>query len=292
MPQPYFAKPGIDLTAKIHELLRPVYSGNRFHIAKKRSFVDTLVKQFAELYGQIMSAGARYAVEYYGDLQRMQASIIARAAFENAPIDYLYAKRLRTELCQAISAYRSSGNAALVRAALDQRIVASLRSVDGLLARGAARRLAGGVELEMQTIAGVNYSVRAWNDAAQTRRLHVSVPVETVGHHYLTAVPGLEPLTRQQVASLRYRFTTDGGKTFAEGGARLVRHALDGLIIDFEDLPVSQLVGRLEGAIYLAGNNRRRAKRKTSRFGGYVFAIPDRRELIAMASPTESSVVA
>jgi hypothetical protein len=284
LPPVYFATSSVDLTAKIHELLRPVFRGNRFHIAKKRLLVETLVRQFAELYEEIMSASARYAVEYYGDLRRMQVSLTARAAFENAPLDYLYAKRLRAELCEAIAAYRSSGNAAIVREALDQRIVASLRSVDSLLAQGAARRLAGGVEIELRTIAGINYSVRAWNDVAQTRRLHVSIPAETKGDHYVTAVTGLGRLTRQQVATLRYRFTTDSGKTFSEVGARLVRHAFDGLILDFEDLPVSQPVGRLDGAFYFAANSRRGARRKTSRIGGYVFAIPDKQELIAMAS--------
>lgn len=283
-PPVYFAQPKRDHAEKIHELLRPVFRGNRFHIAKKRSLLDSLVSQFAELYGGIMSAAASCAAEHYGDVQRMQTSIIARAAFENAPIDYLYAKRLRVELCEAIAAYRSSGNAEIVREALDHRIVASLRSVDGLLAQGAARRFAGGVELEMRTIAGVDYSVRAWNDVAQTRRLHVSIPVETEGLHYLTTVPGLRRLTRQQVASLRYRFTTDDGKTFGEVSARLVRHAHDGLIIDFQDLPVSQLVGQLEGVFYLVENGKRYAKRRASCLDGYVFAIPDQQELNALAS--------
>lgn len=288
-PRAYFAQPMRDHTETIHALLRPVFRGNRFHIAKKRLLIDSLVRQFAELYGEIMTAAASCAAEYYSDLQRMQASITARAAFENQPIDYLYAKRLRAELNEAIAAYRSSGNTAIVREALDQRIVASLRSVDGLLAQGGTRRLAGGVELEMRTIAGINYAVRAWNDVAQTRRLHISIPVGTEGNHYPTAVSGLARLTRRQIASLRYRFTTDDGKTFGEVAARLVPHALDGLIIDFEDLPVAQLVGRLEGAFYLAGNGRRSARRKTSRLGGYVFAIPDKQELIAMTSAPESN---
>ena len=284
LPQTYFAKSTRDQTREIREHLRPVFKGNRFHIAKKQSLLGTLVTRFADLYGELMSACAGYATEYYGDLERMQASIIARAAFENQPIDYLYAKRLREELRKAIAEYRSSGNAEIVRVALDQRIVASLRSVDGLLAQGAARRLAGGVELERRTIAGINYSVRAWNDWEQTRRLHVSIPVDCEGRYYLTAVPGLRRLTRPQLALLRYRFTTDGGKTAGAARARLVRHALDGLIIDFEDLLVANRFGRLEGAFYLAANSRPGARRKTPRRGDYVFAIPDQRELIGMAS--------
>lgn len=33
----------------------------------------------------------------------------------------------------------------------------------------------GGVELERRTIRGISYSVLAWDDRAQTRRVHVSV---------------------------------------------------------------------------------------------------------------------
>ena len=292
LPQTYFAKSQSDQTTEIYNFLRPVFRGNRFHIAKKQSLVDALVRQFADLYGEIMSACAGYAPEYYGDLRRMQASITARAAFENEPIDYLYAKRLRTDLRQAITAYRASGNAAIVREALDQRIVASLRSVDALLAQGESRQLAGGVEVELRTIAGINYSVRAWNDTPQTRRLHVSIPVDYQGRHYLTAVPGLGRLSKQQLAALRYRFTTDGWKTFGEARARVVRHALDGLLVDFDDLLVSQPVGRLEGAFYFAGSSNRGARRKTTRFGGYVFAIPDKQELLRLtAAPESKSVV-
>jgi hypothetical protein len=291
-PQVYFGKSNRKQTRAARELLRPVFSGNRFHIAKKQALVDALVRQFADLYGEIMSAAAAYTGEYYGDVARMQASIIARAAFENEPIDYLYARRLRTELGRAIADYRSSGNAEIVREALDQRIAASLRSVDGLLAQGDARRIPGGVELELRTIAGVSYSVRAWNDAEQTRRVHVSIPVDCERHHYLTAVPGLPRVTKRQIASLRYRFTTDAWKTSGEARGRLVRHPVDGLVIDFEDLPVSQPVGRLEGALYFAGNSQRGARRKTPRLGGYAFAIPDAQELLGMVTTTRDGAIA
>ena len=293
LPPVFFAKPKGDLTTTIHALLRPVFSGNRFHIARKQVLVHALVRQFAELYSEIISAAAGYAAEFYGDLRRLQASITARAAFENEPLGFLYARRLRAELRQAIAAYRSSGDAEIVRAALDQRIVGSLRSVDGLLVQGRSRLLdgdgrggggGGGVELELRTIAGVSYSVRAWNDREETRCLHVSIPVELEGHHYLTAVPGLPRLTKQQLASLRYRFTTDGGKTSGEVRAHLVRHPSDGLILDFEDLAIANPFGRLEGAFYLAGNNEHRARKKTARFGGYLFAIPDRQELSGILS--------
>ena len=45
-----------------------------------------------------MNACADYAEEYYGDPASMRASIIARAEFENEPLDRLYYKTLYEEL--------------------------------------------------------------------------------------------------------------------------------------------------------------------------------------------------
>jgi hypothetical protein len=160
--------------------------------------------------------------------------------------------------------------------------------VDGLLAQGSCSRLpGGGVELEQRTIDGVSYSVRAWNDLAQTRRLHLSIPVEREGEHYLSAVPSLPRLTERQVQSLRYRFTTNGWQHDGEVGARLKR-ASGGLIVDFEDLAFLAIVGRLEGFFYLRGSAKAVLKGR-ARLSPYVFAIPDKHELISLStmSPNE-----
>ena len=280
LPETYFANPDADHNEKIRDYLKPIFKGNRFHIAKKQRVVGELVSKFANLYRQVMKSCADYAEEYYGDLPGMQASIKARAAFENEPLDSLYSKKLLSELAVTITAYRSTGDPEVVRAAIDQRITASLRSVDGLLAQGSCSRLpGGGVELERRTIEGVSYSVRAWNDATQTRRLHVSIPVELKGEHYLSAVPSLPCLTKRQIQSLRYRFTTNGWQHDGDVGARLKRASGDGLIIDFEDLVSFPIVGRLEGAFYFPGSGKPALKGRT-RLSPYVFAIPDKHELM------------
>ena len=281
LPQRYFANPNADHTATMRDYLKPIFRGNRSLAAEKRASVGTLVSEFGVVYGEVMNSCADFANEYYDDLKGMHASIIARAAFENEPLDSLYSKRLHKELNNTITAYKSTGNAEIVREAIDQRIIASLRSVDRLLAQGNARRLSGaGVELEMRTIGGINYSVKAWNDAAQTRRLHVSIPVERKGNHYVSSVPDLPRLTKRQIQALRYRFTTDGGKNFAEAEARLNDDEQHGLIIEFDDLLVYPLIGRLEGAFYLSKMGNPSLGDGPPRYRGYTFAIPDRHELI------------
>lgn len=282
LPQEYFANPNADHTEAIREYLKPVFKGNRSVVAEKQATVSTLASEFAVVYGKLMQACANnFAGEYYGDVQSMQTSIIARAAFENEPLDYLYSKSLHKDLNSAIAAYKSTGNAETIREAIDQRIIASLRSVDRLLAQGNSRRLnGGGLELEMRTIGGINYSVKAWDDALHSRRLHVSIPVERKGSRYVSSLPQLPCLTKRQVQSLRYRYATDGWKTFAEVAARLNNDEQHGLVIDFDDLPVYPLIGRLEGTFYLSTMGNRSSGDGQPRYGGYIFAIPDRHELL------------
>lgn len=281
-PQDYFKNPDADHKSTILSYLKPMLRGNRFHVAKKQSVVDGVVSEFAKLYRDLMNACAGLVQTHYDDVITMQSSIRSRAAFENEPLDFLYARRLYDDLRQAIAAYRSTGNAEIVRSAIDQRIVASLRNVDGLLVHGNSRRLSrGGVELEMRTLEGVNYSVRAWNDSQQTRRLHISIPVERSREHFVTGVSNLPRLTEHQISSLRYRFTTDGWKSCAEVGARPTQDE-DGLTIEFDALFGFPVIGRLDGFFYLRGSRGPNSRRAAPRLGGYVFAIPDRHELTGM----------
>lgn len=146
--------------------LRPVYKGNRFHIASKKKKVEALVHEFAGIYRELMTICGEH-----------KQSIIARAEFENKPIDALYCSRLYEDLNRAIAQYKSTGNSDIIREAIDSRVARSLRSVDGLLAQGSWRRLRdGATETQIRTIDGTTYSVRAWNDRRQTRKLHISVP--------------------------------------------------------------------------------------------------------------------
>jgi hypothetical protein len=285
-PSAYFANRDADHTATVLNYLKPILRGNRFQIAKQQTVINGLVSEFASLYRDLMKACADQIPTYYGDLTSMQSSITARAAFENEPLDLLYTRKLYTGLRKAIASYRSTGKTDIVSDAIEQRIARSLRSVDGLLAQGESRRLNdGGVELEMQTIQGVNYSVRAWNDHEQTRCLHVSIPIEPKATQFFTGVPHLPRLTKRQIQSLRYYFTTDGGTNFAESTARLNFDEQHGLVIDFDDLHVFPLIGRLEGTFYVHEKNDRGSfSIDPLCFRGYTFAIPDKQELTSMVA--------
>ena len=284
LPVKYFANPNDDHTQDVLNCLKAVFTGNRFHVAKKQAATNKLAATFAESYRELMNACSDYGREYYDGVAQMRASIIARAAFENEPIDCLYSHKLLASVRKTIADYRSTGEAKLIAEAIDRRISASLRSVDALLFQGQSRRMTGGgIELGMRTIDGISYSVRAWNDSRCTRRLHVSIPVTRDDNHYLTSVPFLGRLSLRQIQALRYRFTTDGWKSAGEAGAVLRRNGRDGLIIDFDDLCGFPLVGRLEGGFYIRGK-RDGLENDPVRFGGYAFAIPDRQELMRLVN--------
>ncbi|HEX2272133.1 MAG TPA: hypothetical protein VHH35_21505, partial [Pyrinomonadaceae bacterium] len=127
----------------------------------------------------------------------------ARAEFENAPIDALYSSTLYADLNRAIEKYKSTGRPKIIHDAIDTRIARSLRSVEGLLRQGHSRRLNdGGIETQIKTIDGVTYSIKAWNDRSQTRRLRVGevefAPPCLVGRvgGYTFAIPDRHDLQR------------------------------------------------------------------------------------------------
>jgi hypothetical protein len=164
LPRDYFS--GNPCYQKTLRHLRPVYKGNRYHVASKKLKVKTLAREFSGVYRELMETCSEF-----------KDSIIARAEFENEPIDALYSSTLYAELNRAIDEYKLTSRSEIIREAVDSRIARSLRSVDGLLRQGESRRLSdGGLETQIKTIDGVTYSVRAWNDRNQTRRLHISIP--------------------------------------------------------------------------------------------------------------------
>jgi hypothetical protein len=278
-PARFFASANADKTETILDHLRPIFRGSGSHTGQKRK-VKLLAAEFGLVYGEVMKVSAEYADQYYGDRESMRASIVARAAFENDPLESLYRKRLRRELRDVVTSYRATGRTQIVRKAIDRLLTTSLRSVDRLLTQGNSQRLGGGVELQMRTIDGIQYSIRAWNDKTQTRRLHISVPAVSDGDNYLTAIPKFRRLTKRQVGNLRYRFTTDNWLTFAEARASLMDNGPDRLTIDFANLHSSVLVGRLKGAFYLCGASSRGWADRSPYLKGYVFAIPDEQELM------------
>ncbi|HET9478848.1 MAG TPA: hypothetical protein VFO72_05865, partial [Pyrinomonadaceae bacterium] len=245
LPAEYFN--GDDLTESVLRHARPVFKGNRFHVRAKERKVEQLAAEFSGVYRELMNV----ASVYYPSRSEMERSITSRAVFENQPLEALYCFPLYQELNAAIAEYKTTGNAQIISDAIDTRITRSLRSVDALLARGSSLR----------TIRGISYSVRAG-------KLNINIPVEARGDQFVTAVPGLDSLTKRQIRELRYRFTTDRAKTFHEARGRLLYDEQLGAIIDFGDLETVTLVGYLEGFFVTTDL-------RTRTFSDYVFAIPD-----------------
>jgi hypothetical protein len=279
-PARFFGAPDADHRRYIHAQLRPIFRGNKYHIARSRARVKVILNEFAGIYRELMRLCESLANEYYDDVAGMQASIISRAAFENEPLSYLYYESLHRELDEVVKAYKSSGNAEPFRQAIDKRIAASVRNADALLAQGTARRLPDGVwELQRRTIEGISYSVKVWDDESQTRRLHVCIPVKRNGSRYVTVFRQRPDLTLRQIQSTRLRFTTDSSGSSTEARPRLRRDEELGLVIDFEDICVPTRIGRLECSFYFTDRRGSVCLADTSLTGGYHFVLPDKREL-------------
>jgi len=278
-PGEFFAAPNNKHTKFIRAALGPVFKGNRFHVHHKRLAVRKLIEQFDLVYRELMNTCKPYAKEYYGSSKNMRASITSRAAFENEPIN-LYRSQLYDDFEEAIGTYKSTGDADVLRAIVEAKLAASLRRVDALLAQGESRRLRdGGLEIEMRTINGVDYSIRVRNDLKQTRYLQVSIPVNRVPDSFETPLPGWPRITQRQVRLTRYRFTTDGWISSRVVGGRLEKDPNGRHLISFAVHSKLPRAGRLEGVFYLS-------KRADPYFGGrgatvngYAFAIPDNQEL-------------
>jgi hypothetical protein len=130
LPSNYFEKD--DLKNSVLKHAGPVYKGNRFHVRAKRRRVDQLAEEFVVIYRELMEIAERF----YPSRTAMERSITSRAAFENQPLDALYCYALNEDLNRAIDEYKATGNTQIISDAINSRITASLRSVDGLLSRG------------------------------------------------------------------------------------------------------------------------------------------------------------
>src|SRR5581483_2441174 len=112
---------------------------------------------------------------------------------------------------------------AILQEVVEGWVAASLRNVDGVLARTPWRDSCDGrLVAATRTIAGVNYSLSLPVDERQPPRLEVSLMAEREGSRYMTSLPELGGLSRTRLRRLRYRFTTDGWASSAEVRARLV----------------------------------------------------------------------
>lgn len=290
LPGRYFNAPDAHQTRFIRSQLKPVYKGNRFHVAHKRATVNALIKEFADVYKQLMRACQGYAEEFYDGVESMQESIKARAAFENRPMRLLYRADFFQACRNAVREYKSTGDTDVIRLFIEQRVSAASRDIDKLLAHGESRLLPqGGLELQARVIEGIQFSVRAWDDKKQTRRLHICIPVERNGGNYITGLPDHPCLTPRRMRSLGYRVTTDAWASWREIAARLRRDGQGRFFIAFEDTCHPPVAAELEAILYDKTRGEPGPKNNL-RSTTYVFAIPDSKELADLIAAQKATV--
>jgi hypothetical protein len=278
-PKNYFADPGASHTKDIRAALRPIFRGNRTRVSKNRALVRALIRKFDRNYRKLMITAETWIKEYYGNKSNMRLSIASRAAFENKPID-LYRTTLYKEFDDVIEIYRSTGNADLIRRIVERKVSTSVRKVDALLVQGSCRRLGdGGFELERQTVDGIDYSIKAWNDRSQRRGLHVSVTIERAGDYFETPLPGLPRLRPGQIRSLRYHFTTDGWATSRIVDTNLEKDVAGRMVISSEEISNLPVVGHLQGFFCIGEIRNSSFAHDEANGPGYTFAVPDKQEL-------------
>lgn len=287
-PQAYFAAPYADHTKRIRSLLKPVFGGNRFHVAKKQASVKELIGEFASAYRELMTVCASLAEAYYQNRESMATSIKSRACFENETIPLLYQSSSLKELDKSIAIYQANGDAAILQDVIEEWVAASLRNVDGLLAQAQWRDSGDGHFMAAtRTQAGVSYGLRVRDDKHQKPRLQVSLMVERDGGRYRTSLPEIASLTKAQIRLLRYRFTTDGWASSGEVRARLVEDEHEQLVIRFAEISHLPLAGRLEGYFHIDGNNHL-SNNEAQKIRCYTFAIPDRHDLAKLTGKRHS----
>ncbi len=282
-PRQYFKAPDDDHAAYIETALAPIYKGNRFHVAQKKIAVEILIREFGAAYRELMRAAQSLVGEHYVDETEMRASIENRAAFENQPMARIYRTEYFKMFVEAPSKYKEHLDTDIFRELIDKRVAASLRNIEALLIQGESSILPdGGLELQRRTIDGIRYSVRAWNDRQQTRYLHLRIPIERAGKHYVTALSRQTILSKSRIASLRYQFTTDDWKNSGERNARLNGDENGCPGIDFARIPAASRFGQLEGAFYVGAGSESCIRDGEHNFTGYTFAIPDKQELLEL----------
>jgi hypothetical protein len=241
--------------------------------------VEELISEFASLYRELMKACTAIAEVYYDRLENMESSIKSRAGFENELIPLLYRSRSLKELDKSISTYQATGDAAILQDVIERWVAVSLRNVDGLLAQAGWQDAGNGVfRAARRTLAGVNYCLSLRGDEDRKPCLQVSLMVEPGAGCYLTSLPEIACLTKAQIGSLRFRFTTDGWASSGGVRARLIEDEQGQLIIRFAEIGNLPLAGRLEGYFHIDGNNPLSSD-AARKLHCYTFAIPDRHDL-------------
>ena len=285
-PRAYFAEPDADHTEIIRTLLKPIFKGNRYHVAKKQARIAEWVGEFDRAYDELMKRCVSLAEAHYEDVEGLKASVIARAQFENELVSPLYRSSSFKALEQLMATYQANGDAAMLQDEIERWIAVSLRRVEGLLAQARWQDSGDGYFLATQTLGGVTYRLSLRDGEQRQPRLLISLPVEREGNRYLTSLPEIAGLTKTQIRLLRYRFSFDNWASAGEVRARLVRDEDDQFSIRFDEIGNLPLVARLEGYAYVEGLP---VNDDAPKMRCYTFALPDRLDLAALTAESRSA---
>ena len=129
-PPIYFAQKRQDHEGKILALLKPAFRGNRFYQAKQETTVQILVREFATVYRELMTACQQIAAGHYDSRGELRRSIIMRAAYENRPMTSLYRGNLLKEFKRVIQRYKSTGDSKVIRQTIGRIVAESHRNLD------------------------------------------------------------------------------------------------------------------------------------------------------------------
>jgi len=127
-PAEFFSAPEKDHCRAIRAALKPIHSGNHFHVASRKAKVERLIADFAAIYREIMFVSKPLVRRYYGDFTGMRKSVVARAAFENRPIPLICFSTLFQEANRIVAQHRDKIDSSNFQREVDYLISASLRN--------------------------------------------------------------------------------------------------------------------------------------------------------------------
>lgn len=275
LPEIYFANPGTNLTDDIVRLLEPIYLGEDKDAQEVE--VRHLAEQLDRLYSQIMQSAVRWRGESYDSEEAMRAAVIARAAFENRPLDRLYVWNFRREINQVLADQEHIGdtfmNPAYVTAFMRDRVTDSQRNLEALMRQGEIfEGTDGSLDIAVMTLDHVSTGVRA---SGEGRSLFVRIPLTEVNNgHQGFSVPMVDgrvaSVRKVAQSTLEYSLTDDGSGTQTVTG-RIETIGENSFLVF--DIPVmASQAGLLRSTVRISGFPEIRP-------WAYAFAVPDRRDV-------------
>lgn len=131
-PKFYFKELGSNHDSRIVSALTPIFTGNKFHINKKRKTASSLIKEFSALYDELMNKCFISCDGYYENLNTFKNSVSFRAEFENKPLELLYRSKLLKKINDIIKIYTKSKNVEIISDFINETVFKSRRNVNFL----------------------------------------------------------------------------------------------------------------------------------------------------------------